>query len=93
MKNKMPEYDHGLSGHLDPWTGDKNPLLDEVRKDEEFGEFGKSSSLTARFEETTFTPEDGVDLILNFLAWELPITARYIDAGMVREWIAKTYNV
>ena len=85
MKNKMPEYD--------PWTGDKNPLLDEVRKDEEFGEFGKSSSLTARFEETTFTPEDGVDLILNFLSEELPITARYIDAGMVREWIAKTYNV
>ena len=81
----MPEYD--------PWTGDKNPLLDEVRKDKEFGEFGKSSSLTARFEETTFTPEDGVDLILNFLSEELPITARYIDAGMVREWIAKTYNI
>jgi hypothetical protein len=85
MNNKLPEYD--------PWTGERNPLLEEVRKEEEFGKFGKSSSLTARFEETTFTPEDGVDLILNFLSEELPITARYIDAGMVREWIAKTYNV
>ena len=90
MKNKMPEYDQ--------WTGETNPLLDAVRQkekelEEELGKFGKSSSLTARFEETTFTPEDGVDLILNFLSEELPITARYIDAGMVREWIAKTYNV
>jgi hypothetical protein len=78
---------------IDPWTGESNPLLEEVRKEEEFGKFGTSSSHEARFEGTTFSPEDGVDLILNFLAWELPITARYIDAGMVREWIAKTYNV
>ena len=85
MNNKLPEYD--------PWTGERNPLLEEVRKEEELGKLGKSSSLNARFEETTFTPEDGVDLILNFLSEELPITSRYIDAGMVREWIAKTYNV
>ena len=85
MNNKLPEYD--------PWTGDRNPLLEEVRKEEEFGEFGKSSSLEARFEETTFTPEDGVELILDFLAYELPITSRYITRDLIRDWIAKRYQV
>ena len=82
MNNKLPEYD--------PWTGERNPLLEEVRKEEEFG---KSSSLNARFEETTFTPEDGVELILDFLAYELPITSRYITTDLVRDWIAKRYQV
>ena len=85
MNNKLPEYD--------PWTGERNPLLEEVRKEEEFGKFGKSSSLEARFEETTFTPEDGVELILDFLAYELPITSRYITTDLVRDWIAKRYQV
>ena len=85
MNNKLPEYD--------PWTGERNPLLEEVRKEEEFGEFGKSSSLEARFEETTFTPEDGVELILDFLAYELPITSRYITRDLIRDWIAKRYQV
>jgi hypothetical protein len=85
MNNKLPEYD--------PWTGERNPLLEEVRKEEEFGKFGKSSSLEARFEETTFTPEDGVELILDFLAYELPITSRYITTDLVRDWIAKRYGV
>ena len=90
MNNKLPEYD--------PWTGERNPLLDAVRRkekelEEEFGKFGKSSSHDARFEGTTFTPEDAVDLILNFLSEELPITARYIDEEMVMEWITKRYGV
>lgn len=85
MNNKLPEYD--------PWTGERNPLLEEVRKEEELGKFGKSSSLNARFEETDFTPEDGVELILDFLAYELPITSRYITADLVRDWIAKRYQV
>jgi mRNA-degrading endonuclease YafQ of YafQ-DinJ toxin-antitoxin module len=86
MNNKLPEYD--------PWTGDRNPLLDseDVRK-EEFGKFGKSSSHAARNEEATFTPEDGVEMILEFLADELPITSRYIDQKLVYEWITKRYNV
>ena len=85
-ENKLPEYD--------PWTGEMNPLLEneDVRK-EEFGKFGKSSSLEARFEETTFTPEDGVDLILDFLAYELPITSRYITRDLIRDWIAKRYQI
>jgi hypothetical protein len=83
---------------IDPWTGDRNPLLETVRTKEEelekeLGKFGTSSSLAARLEGTTFTPEDGVDLILHFLTDELPITSRYIDAGWVREWIAKNYNI
>ena len=89
MNNKLPEYD--------PWTGERNPLLEEVRKEEEFGKFGKSSSLNARFEGThhsySFTPEDAVDLILNFLSEELPITSRYIDEEMVMEWITKRYGL
>ena len=85
MNNKLPEYD--------PWTGERNPLLEEVRKEEELGKFGKSSSLNARFEETTFTPEDGVELILDFLAYELPITSRYITRDLIRDWIAKRYQV
>ena len=84
-ENKLPEYD--------PWTGERNPLLEEVRKEEELGKFGKSSSLEARFEETTFTPEDGVELILDFLAYELPITSRYITRDLIRDWIAKRYQV
>ena len=89
-ENKLPEYD--------PWTGETNPLLDAVRRkekelEEEFGKFGKSSSHDARFEGTTFTPEDAVDLILNFLSEELPITSRYIDEEMVMEWITKRYNI
>jgi hypothetical protein len=84
-ENKLPEYD--------PWTGESNPLLEEVRKEEEFGKFGKSSSLNARFEETTFTPEDGVELILDFLAYELPITSRYITRDLIRDWIAKRYQI
>jgi len=100
MNKKIVTHDP-YTGEINPYyeelTGERNPLLEEVRRkeeeEEEFGEFGKSSSHEARFEGTNFSPEDGVDLILNFLAWELPITARYIDAGMVREWIAKTYNV
>ena len=90
MNNKLPEYD--------PWTGESNPLLDAVRRkekelEEEFGKFGKSSSHDARFEGTTFTPEDAVDLILDFLSEELPITSRYIDEEMVMEWITKRYNI
>jgi hypothetical protein len=85
MNNKLPE--------IDPWTGERNPLLEEVRKEEELGEFGKSSSHEARFEGTTFSPEDGVDLILDFLAYELPITSRYITPELVREWIVKRYGV
>jgi hypothetical protein len=90
MNNKLPEYD--------PWTGETNPLLDAVRRkekelEEELGKFGKSSSHEARFEGTTFSPEDGVDLILDFLAYELPITSRYITPELVREWIAKRYGV
>ena len=90
MNNKLPEYD--------PWTGERNPLLDAVRRkekelEEEFGKFGKSSSHDARFEGTTFTPEDAVDLILDFLSEELPITSRYIDEEMVMEWITKRYNI
>jgi len=90
MNNKLPEYD--------PMTGETNPLLDVVRAkekelEEELGKFGKSSSHDARFEGTTFSPEDGVDLILDFLAWELPITSRYITPELVREWIAKRYGV
>ena len=85
MNNKLPEYD--------PWTGERNPLLEEVRKKEELGKFGKSSSLNARFEETDFTPEDGVELILDFLAYELPITSRYITRDLIRDWIAKRYQV
>jgi len=83
MNNKLPEHD--------PWTGDRNPLLDseDVRKEE----FGKPSSHAARNEEATFTPEDGVEMILEFLADELPITSRYIDQKLVYEWIAKRYNV
>jgi len=79
---------------MDPWTGDRNPLLDRegVRK-EELGKFGKSSSHAARNEEITFTPEDATDMILTFLTDELPITSRYIDHGLVREWITKTYNL
>ena len=99
MNKKIVTHDP-LTGEINPFyeemTGERNPLLEEVRRreeEEEFGKFGKSSSLNARFEGTTFTPEDGVDLILNFLSEELPITARYIDAGMVREWIAKRYDV
>ena len=89
-ENKLPEYD--------PWTGETNPLLEAVRRkekelEEEFGKFGKSSSLEARFEETTFTPEDGVDLILDFLAYELPITSRYITRDLIRDWIAKRYQI
>ena len=89
-ENKLPEYD--------PWTGDRNPLLDAVRQkekelEEEFGKFGKSSSHDARNEETTFTPEDGVEMILDFLADELPITARYIDQELVMNWIINRYNV
>ena len=89
-ENKLPEYD--------PWTGETNPLLDAVRRkenelEEEFGKFGKSSSHDARFEGTTFTPEDAVDLILDFLSEELPITSRYIDEEMVMEWITKRYNI
>ena len=86
-ENNLPEYD--------PWTGERNPLLDDVRKEEEFGKFGKSSSLNARFEGThhSFTPEDAVDLILDFLSEELPITSRYIDEEMVMEWITKRYNI
>ena len=85
MNNKLPEYD--------PWTGERNPLLEEVRKEEELGKFGKSSSLNARFEGTTFTPEDAVEMILDFLSEELPITSRYIDEEMVMEWITKRYNI
>ena len=85
MNNKLPE--------IDPWTGETNPLLEEVRKEEELGEFGKSSSHEARFEGTTFSPEDGVDLILDFLAYELPITSRYITPELIREWIVKRYGV
>ena len=90
MKNKMPEYD--------PYTGETNPLLEVVRQkekelEEELGKFGKSSSLNARFEETDFTPEDGVELILDFLAYELPITSRYITRDLIRDWIAKRYQV
>mgnify|MGYP003126036018 CR=1 FL=1 len=84
-ENKLPEYD--------PWTGERNPLLEEVRKEEEFGKFGKSSSHDARFEGTTFTPEDAVEMILDFLSEELPITSRYIDEEMVMEWITKRYNI
>ena len=85
-ENKLPEYD--------PWTGDRNPLLEseDVRK-EEFGKFGKSSSHAARNEETTFTPEDAMEMILDFLADELPITARYIDQELVMNWIINRYNV
>ena len=84
--NKLPE--------TDPWTGERNPLLpsEDVRK-EKLGKFGKPSSHAARNEEITFTPEDATDMILTFLMDELPITSRYIDQGMVREWIAKTYNI
>ena len=86
IKNKMPEHD--------PWTGERNPLLpsEDVRK-EEFGKFGKPSSHAARNEETTFTPEDATDMIIAFLTDELPITSRYIDPEMVREWIARTYGL
>ena len=89
-ENKLPEYD--------PWTGETNPLLDAVRRkekelEEEFGKFGKSSSHDARFEGTTFTPEDAVEMILDFLSEELPITSRYIDEEMVMEWITKRYNI
>ena len=85
MNNKLPEYD--------PWTGERNPLLEEVRKEEEFGKFGKSSSLNARFEGTDFTPDDAVEMILEFLSDELPITSRYIDQELVRVWIAERYDV
>ena len=90
MNNKLPEYD--------PWTGETNPLLEAVRRkekelEEEFGKFGKSSSHDARFEGTTFTPEDAVEMILDFLSEELPITSRYIDEEMVMEWITKRYNI
>ena len=90
MNNKLPEYDS--------WTGETNPLLDVVRAkekelEEELGKFGKSSSHEARFEGTTFSPEDGVDLILDFLAYELPITSRYITPELIREWIVKRYGV
>jgi len=89
-ENKLPEYD--------PWTGETNPLLDAVRRkekelEEEFGKFGKSSSHEARFEGTTFTPDDAVEMILEFLSDELPITSRYIDQELVRVWIAKRYDV
>ena len=103
MNNKLPEYDPRMGVRIDSVDGltktdtsgaSRNPLLDseDVRK-EEFGKFGKPSSHAARNEETTFTPEDATDMIIAFLTDELPITSRYIDPEMVREWIARTYGL
>jgi hypothetical protein len=100
MNKKIVTHDP-YTGEINPYyeeiTGERNPLLEEVRRkeeeEEEFGEFGKSSSHDARFEGTAFSPEDGVDLILHFLADELPITSRYITMESVREWIAENYNI
>ena len=99
MNKKIVTHDP-FTGEINPFyeemTGERNPLLEEVRRreeEEEFGKFGKSSSHDARFEGTTFTPEDATEMILDFLADELPITSRYIDEEMVMEWITKRYNI
>ena len=99
MNKKIVTHDP-LTGEINPFyeemTGERNPLLEEVRRreeEEEFGKFGKSSSLNARFEGTDFTPDDAVEMILEFLSDELPITSRYIDQELVRVWIAERYDV